>query len=641
MPFFKAPFLYIVIAIIGGIVIADFAVEYELYSVVFTSFSVLVLASATLSFFYATLRWLTILSSFVFIGVVLTGGVRNLTNISGENQELVLNIEEFQLSDKPWKKGIAEVYYFEEGEYKSMDRRILLFSEDYLEPSSKIYAQLDILPIQNKGNPGEFDAEKYWRSKNVQHLAFLNSNGYKVLEPSHQSNWTRWIQNIRAYSTNVIHERLDPAAASIVQAMVLGDKSELSAEVRNSFSNAGVMHVLAVSGLHVGIVMFLILFVFEKVFPRFGKGRSLFVVLILTWFYCALTGFSPSVLRATLMFSILLSARFFKRESNNYNALAFSAFILLLVNPLYIYDIGFQLSYLAMLGIFMFYSKVEQLVHFDFWLIQKAWQGTAVGIAAQIMTVPLTLYYFHQFPNYFMFSNLGVMLFAGIILSLGIVVLLFSKIPWLNTVLGWLLGISVFCLLQFIVFIEQLPYSVATGFSLSLSVVFVLYLLILAAMLFWKRSRWRLIFTSLLVVGLAYIQFGRFSGMEAKQFVLFNNNQPLLGLTWNNNTHFFYLKDSKMNSIERIIDNYTKLFPTHIEIHELIEGKNKLVIDSKDLSITIQKEFITINVFNKKLQLNTDYTSDENFQADVIWMPYLKAANSGIALSDGAYILSL
>ncbi|MGY8927758.1 MAG: ComEC/Rec2 family competence protein, partial [Flavobacteriales bacterium] len=147
---------------------------------------------------------------------------------------------------------------------------------------------------------------------------------------------------------------LDLDQLGVGQALILGNKELLSTEIKTSFSRAGAMHVLAVSGLHVGIILAFLIFVLER-FPRiFSRRAAILISILFIWIYAGITGFSPSVLRATIMFSIIVFGDVFGKQSSRFNSLGFSAFLMIVWNPLIIYDIGFQLSYLAMLGIFLF-----------------------------------------------------------------------------------------------------------------------------------------------------------------------------------------------------------------------------------------------------------------------------------------------
>ena len=174
------------------------------------------------------------------------------------------------------------------------------------------------------------------------------------------------------------------------------------------------------------ILFFFCFFFFSKVI---SKKKSLFIILLLLWLYALLTGFSPSVSRAVFMFSILGIAKSTSNSYNPINSLFFSGFILLLINPLYIYDIGFQLSYLAMLGIFIFYKPFVSMFYFNNLFLNWIWKGSIIGVSAQLMTLPITLYYFHSFPNYFLITNLGIMCVSSVLL---ILLITLTGVKWLS-----------------------------------------------------------------------------------------------------------------------------------------------------------------------------------------------------------------
>ena len=187
------------------------------------------------------------------------------------------------------------------------------------------------------------------------------------------------------------------------------------------------------------LTMFLMLF--KK---WISKNQIIIIALVIVWIYSLMTGLSASVVRSAVMFTLLVGSGLLNRSYNNFNVLAFSAFLILMWNPHFLYDIGFQLSYLAMFGIFMFYKPLGKLIYFKNKIIRLAYEGTMVGIAAQILTVPLTLYYFHQFPNYFIITNLGLMIFSFLILALGIALFSFNWLAFLAKFFAYILFVSLF-----------------------------------------------------------------------------------------------------------------------------------------------------------------------------------------------------
>ena len=251
-------------------------------------------------------------------------------------------------------------------------------------------------------------------------------------------------------------------------------------EVKQAYATAGAMHVLAVSGLHVGII-FLILNTLLSIFDTSKKGRVVKAIILLIglWSYALITGLSPSVLRAATMFSFVIMGTVLNRKSSIYNTLAASAFFLLLINPKLLFEVGFQLSYIAVIGIVYLQPLIYKRIYTRWWLLDKIWAITAVSIAAQIATLPLILYYFNQFPVYFMLSNLIVIPSAVVILSLGILLFITSPIPPISESVGWVLNKFIEGLNFGIKEIEVLPNALIEGLSISILECVALYIIII------------------------------------------------------------------------------------------------------------------------------------------------------------------
>ena len=257
-------------------------------------------------------------------------------------------------------------------------------------------------------------------------------------------------------------------------------KDELDFEVKQAYATAGAMHVLAVSGLHVGII-FLILNTLLAILDTSKKGRIVkaIILLISLWSYAMITGLSPSVLRAATMFSFVIIGTVLNRKSSIYNTLAASAFFILIINPNLLFEVGFQLSYVAVLGIVYLQPIIYKRIYTRWWLLDKVWAITAVSIAAQIATLPLTLFYFNQFPVYFMLSNLLVIPSAVVILSLGILLFVTSPIPFISESIGWVLNKFIEGLNFGIKEIEVLPNSLIEGLSINVLECLALYIIII------------------------------------------------------------------------------------------------------------------------------------------------------------------
>ena len=291
-------------------------------------------------------------------------------------------------------------------------------------------------------NPYQFDNRAYLTSLGIKHQLFVSSY---VLQNNNTHSFS-YLKKVAvkssAYLLQVVRQYVpDPKAAAVVKAMVLGQRTELDLTLRQAYANAGVMHVLAVSGLHVGMVYALLYLLFpfmQSVWWR--RCLWLLLVLVVLWSYAWLTGLAPSALRATVMFTIVALGKTIKRRGNIYNSIALSAFVLLVWDPLLIRQVGFQLSYLAVIGIVYLQPRISQWYQPKQWFLKKAWELFAVSLAAQLVTFPLGLYYFHQFPTYFFIGNLLAVPLAFLILNSTLLLLLLHWLPFVNSLIGLVVG---------------------------------------------------------------------------------------------------------------------------------------------------------------------------------------------------------
>lgn len=378
--------------------------------------------------------------------------------------------------------------------------------------------------IKGPKNPGAFDYRQYMALKDIHHQQFVDADRYQLLSRSEGNAFYAHALSIRSWAVQTFKDKIaDEQSAAIVSALVLGAKSDLSDDVKQAYATAGAMHVLAVSGLHVGIIYMIILAVFGKLQgSKRGKTLLVLISLMLLWSYAMITGFSPSVLRAATMFSFMAVGKAFNRNSNIYNAIFASAFVLLCIDPHLLMSVGFQLSYSAVIGIVYLQPRIEGWFSSSNWLLNKVWSITSVTLAAQCATLPLSLYYFNQFPTYFLVSNLIVIYAATIILCAGLLVLVTSFITVITDFLGMVLSHLVSWLNTFIFWIESWPMSRLKGLYIDMwQTLLVATILVLIIKLFVHR-RFRSLKSVLIVTCLfAGYSFYGILKQQSRQRIIF------------------------------------------------------------------------------------------------------------------------
>lgn len=304
-------------------------------------------------------------------------------------------------------------------------------------------------------NPAQFDYRQYLRNKGILWTDYLRPGSFEVVTNAvWRNNPASWSIQVSQWADEQFRQHIrNGKAYGLVKAMLLGRRDDLGTDQVDDYVASGTVHILSVSGMHVAIIFLVISFLLGWIKRwEYGRFLYLFLVIALLGFYAMVTGLPPSVQRATLMCIVFVIAEVFSRKHHAMNTLAISAFLILVFDPSALYDVGFQLSYLAMTGIFLLYEPILSLFAPGNRVIKYVWQVSALSFAAQLATFLLSLYYFHQFPTYFWLVNPFVVLFTNILLPAAIVLLLVSvlNVIWIEWVVSkvvemaaWLTDFSV------------------------------------------------------------------------------------------------------------------------------------------------------------------------------------------------------
>ncbi len=294
-------------------------------------------------------------------------------------------------------------------------------------------------------------------------MYFLQDKDWRVLNKNPKNGFWQLIFSAREYVLDVLQKSISTGKdeLGIAEALLIGYTNDLDKDLVQAYSNTGVVHIIAISGMHLALIYVLLVWVFGKI-PLINKSKLLQLVLILSclWLFSILTGASPSVLRAAVMFSFIAVGKTYFKQASIYNSLAASAFVLLCYNPYYLWAVGFQLSYLAVLGIVIFQKPIYNCFYIKNKWVDKTWQLITVSTAAQLLTFPVCIYYFHQFPNLFLISNLIAVPLSAIILYTEIALITFSWIPFAGTWLGKLVTGLVWVMNKIICWINDLSFAV-------------------------------------------------------------------------------------------------------------------------------------------------------------------------------------
>jgi competence protein ComEC len=369
-----------------------------------------------------------------------------------------------------------------------------------------ILVKTSLEPVKPVLNPDAFDYKQYLHYKNIHYQAYVPTEQWQRLEGGHGNPILSWAFKMRLSLIQTLRNNLRfENEFAVASALILGYKEELSAELKNAYSNTGAMHVLAVSGLHVGLIWGIIAFFLNWIRWKHPVWKPIKtgITIVCLWLFALITGASPSVLRAATMFTFLLIGNTLNRNPNIYNTLAGSAFCLLLFNPYLIIEVGFQLSYLAVVGIVFFYRKIYSLWYIENRVGDYLWSLTSVAIAAQLSTFPLSLFYFHQFPVYFWLSGLVVVPFAFLILGTGLSLFFIDKVfPFLSPLFAKILIACLWLMNAIIFLIAQLPSGFFKDVWIEWGVMILLYLFIFSIVLAInsKKFKWLIFGVGILTI---------------------------------------------------------------------------------------------------------------------------------------------
>jgi competence protein ComEC len=539
MWFQKAPLFRFVLMFVTGIV------AYFLLPVGYISFFGWTAVSLVLLFAAFVAVYLRRTSSVIWFGISFLAGLwtafihddKNASNFIGNTKNNKEVFTEIQVDENPVMKnnytrakckilrkiqrdssysvcGDAMVYF------KNTGANIIRYGDVYI-------GRLQLLPTDTaKQNPYTFDYNRYLKNKGIEYLSFVEYNRLVFQEntpPNYLKSLALRIKNI--FLEIIAQFSATENSKALISALVTGDKSDVDEETVKSFSAAGITHILAVSGLHVGIIymVFSFLISFLKNAKFYSFFRPMFLLICL-WLYAAVTGFSPSVTRASLMFSVIVIGEAVNRQSNIYNSIALSALILLISNPYNIFEVGFQLSYAAVLGIVSLQPEISKIFAPKIKIILYLWELTAVSIAAQIATFPLSLYYFHQFPVYFIFSNLPAIPVATALLYLSLFSLVVYPWTFLFHSVSWLAGKLAALLIFLSEKIMQLPSAVWQGIYISKYEVVLIYLMIfmIGSYLFFRRKTYLYVALMSLYVFYGIRVIHEYRASEQSKILVFN-----------------------------------------------------------------------------------------------------------------------
>lgn len=556
----------------------------------------------------------------IFIGAIavcFNSPTSKNQQLNTQNQLLVKVISSPQEKANSFGIEVTAQYAYADSILKKTSGKIILYLsksgyDSTISYGDYLWVNKPPQPTKPPPNPAEFDYSQWLALKNVYHTAFLKQSEYSKTTLHGGNVLFTFSYKARDYFNTILQRYLsDSSAYGVAAALVLGLRDQVDDDLTDAYARSGTIHILAVSGLHVGAIYLLLVFITAFIPKKkwFLVARLLLFILGL-WFYALLTGLSPSVVRATVMFSFIAIGDAMGRKTNLFNSLVGAALLTLCIDPKAIFTVGFQLSYLAVAGIGLLYAPIHNLLSPKTWALRKVWQLLCVSFAAQLATFPLAVYYFHQFPNYFLLSNLLIVPLGMVGVYLGLLLFVVSPVPVLASFVGKVLVFVLHVANYSAQSIEGLPFSYSSGLYFSKVAVVIVYGLIISVFLYLKTKKYLPLALGIICcIGLAILHLERnYRTAQIDQFTVYS--LP------NGNTAFSYIKsNTAVVYTDSLLTTESKTYRQKITPHLLecnvdeIENIHSLTFNGNNFSIN-NKGFIALHEKNilwlsEASQLNT------------------------------------
>ncbi len=523
-------------------------------------------------------------------------------NMYRDSTSLIIHINEPVVQKEKSIKAVGNVECVIDKDVtqQTIGNMIVYFQKDssslQLQYGDRIIIRQALARIKNSGNPGCFNYERYAAFHQLYYTVYLKKGSWRKLNQTLTFFLDRLIFSMQHYIINVLTKYItgDKNVLGIAEALLIGYKEDLDKDLVQVYSNAGVVHIIAISGLHLGLIYVLLVWIFNRL-PIIKKYEFIKVSLILIclWLFSLLTGANPSILRSAVMFTCIIIGKTYFKQSSIYNSLAASAFLLLCFNPYFLWDVGFQLSYLAVIGIISLQKPIESLVYCKNKWIAKVWSMLAVTLAAQLITFPICIFYFHQFPNLFFITNLLIVPLSTVILFIEILLISFSPIQFIAILLGKLSGASIWLMNFVTTYFTKFSFSVSDNISATLTSTCFLYLFLIAACCLFVQKEKKYLPASLILSFLyvSTISFSAVRSFQQKKIIIYNIPQ-FRAIDFVERNRYSFLGDSVLLS-DGLLKNF-HLKPARISMQ--LKGTNKSIS-----SLSIKNNLYTFN--NKSLLL--------------------------------------
>ncbi len=449
-----------------------------------------------------------------------------------------------------------------------------------------VYEQLS--EIKKTLNPHEFSYKSYLEKVGVYQQLYLKSTNYISTKNNRKTIYglaAKWRNKI---IENLKKEEFGSDELGIIQALLLGERNDISEETYNNYKNAGAIHILAVSGLHIGILLLILQLILQPVdnLP-YGKKIKLPLIVALLWAFAFLAGLSASIVRAVTMFSFLAYAEYLNRPANKFNILALSMFFILLIKPTYLFHVGFQMSYVAVFTILWVYPILQNFWQPKYSILNKIWQLLSISVAAQLGVLPISLFYFHQFPTLFFISNLVIVPCLGFILSGGIVIILLSLLNLLPNFVAQIYNGAIQFMNIIIAWIAQQETFLFKNISFDSIQLILSYIIIICLIVMWTKTSFKriiVLFVSVLILQ-SYLLISKYQVNQKKGLLVLHQAKETTLI-------------NQKGSTAHVLSNQKNQLTSTLQSYRIGERINTITYDSlKNCYTLLDKKIVIIDSF--------------------------------------------
>ena len=536
------PFVFLLTALVTGIVLqqqmADISgIMWFVCCIFFTTFTALAYYTSSIKFHFRIIRNALLFLSFSFLGMAIAyyqnvqqNGIwygRSLKKITA------LNV---QITEVPITKAKTYLLWAsvksinQNGCWTTANGNIKIFvykGEDSLKVNvgQSIIIPNQLTEIATSKNPFSFDQTLYANRNGIYHQCFLSSNQLIISNNSHSGSF---INSLRQSIQSAIHENVkDTTTMALMDAMLLNDRVNIDQDLQQAYATTGIIHILSISGMHVLLLAGIILWLLGKIPIKRLQQWKYLVALILVWIYIAVTGFPPSANRSAIMFSVYAIGIILQKDRFPLNTWAASGLLLLYYNPYWIYDIGFQLSFLAVLSMLLFTKGITNWWQPKNKILNGLWKGIAVSISVQILVFPLVIYYFNQFPILVFLANIPAGLYSTVLMIGAIGIFVLHLIGIGSLWIGQLLALITKTFNAFIMLLSSYsPQSFRMFFIDAIDYWLMMgYIIFICLFCYYKKAN--LLFSSLIFAILLILNFTRKDRdtMHQERIVVYNLNK--------------------------------------------------------------------------------------------------------------------